>query len=73
MNKWLKKNGWVRPCERPGKKINGKNQYKSTLFLVSKNCELETLSPPDLFDEIDKVEKLVEDAAQEQYKNMKTS
>ena len=73
IKKWLRKNGWTKPCERPVKKINGKNQYKSTMFLVSKNCDLVTLNPPDLFDEIEKVEKLVEAATQEGYRNTKTA
>ena len=71
IKKWLKKNGWVKPQSRPIKTIKGKTSSKSTLFFVRSSSEIVSFEPTQLFNEIEKVERLVEDAAKERYTSNK--
>jgi len=73
IKKWLNKNGWVKPINRPVKKVKGKTLAKSTMFFVKKSEKHFVTESSKLFNLIENVEAQILESQQEHYKNTKTS
>jgi hypothetical protein len=62
IKKWLKNNGWVHINDQPQKKVNNKSYKKSRTWFIRKHEYDDETSISDLYDEIDNVERIINDS-----------